>query len=103
LLFYVQELGGFPGGGLGDEFSADQQDQPCVLGRRVSGGRVGGDGIECGLQAGVFDVQRTGESADGNERLGDDFFDVICVCGAHHGPPTLADECPDRLAVKILG
>ncbi len=31
---------------------------------------MGGDGIERGLQAGVLDVQRTGNSADGYERVG---------------------------------
>jgi hypothetical protein len=69
LLFYIQDLRRPPGRGLGNELSAYQEDEPCVLSSRVSGGRVGGDGIERRLQAGVFDVRRTGESADGYERL----------------------------------
>ena len=86
--------GALPGRGLGDELSASQQDQPCVLGSRVGGGRVGGDGIERRLQAGVLDVQRTGESADGYERLGNDLFDVVCFCGAHLGPPPWLTQAP---------
>jgi hypothetical protein len=87
LLFYVQDLRRPPGRGLEAELSAYQEAEPCVLGRRVGSGRLGGDGIERRLQAGVFDVQRTGDSADRYERLGDDLLDVICFCGAHRGPP----------------
>jgi hypothetical protein len=45
--------------------------------------------MERWLEAGVFDVQRTSESANGHESLADDLLDLISFCGAHLGPPSL--------------